>query len=68
MFWRQAGGLLEGDAKAIGALVAAHVGEHFEFVIRISEEAFGALNADALEFLPGRAANIVEERLVQSAP
>ena len=67
LFGRLAGGLLEGDAKAIGALVAAHVGEDFEFVIGISKEAFRALDANALQFLPGRAADVIEEGFVQSA-
>ena len=68
LLWRNACSLLESDAKAVGALVTAHIGEHFELVIGIGKQALGALDAHALQFLPGRAPDSVEKCLVQSAP
>jgi hypothetical protein len=57
--------MLEGDAKAIGALVTAHAGEDFKFMVGIGKEAFGAFDAHALGFLARGAAHVFEEGLVQ---
>ncbi len=41
LFGRHTGRLFEGDAKAIGALVAAQFGKGFDFFIGTGEEALG---------------------------
>jgi hypothetical protein len=46
---RKAGGLLEGDAEAVGAEVAAHAGKHVNFLIGPGQEFLGSLDANAME-------------------
>jgi hypothetical protein len=61
------GAALEGDAKTVDALVAAHPSQGSNFVAGFREQFFGAFDANALQFLPGRAPDVFQKCLVHSA-
>ena len=62
------GGAAEGDAKAVDALVAGFVGDRFNFLCGLRQEFLRTVNANALQFVAGSAAEVFDKGLVHTAP
>jgi hypothetical protein len=67
-FGRHAGRVLECDAKGVDALITAHFGKRFYFAAGFRQQLFSVFDSDALKLLSGGVANVLQKRLVHSAP